>query len=102
MEFEGNCKMCFKKSKRKLLTQILEHPEYVDWIIEQKYPINKNTGAQNRFFRGQESILDLLAESKLPFKKCIEPIYNNHPDFDIELDEQESCNESCEPFPLED
>lgn len=104
LEFEGNCKMCFKKSKRKLLTQILEHPEYVDWIIEMesKYPINKNTGAQNRFFRGNESIFDLLAESKLPFKKWVEPVYNNHPDFDIELDEQDSCAESCEPFPLDD
>lgn len=103
-EFEGNCRLCFKKSKRKLLTQILEDPEAVKWVIdmELKYPYNVNTGEDVYFFRGGESIFDLIEEAKMPFDKWAAPVNNQSSIFDIELDEQENCAESCEAFPIDE
>lgn len=106
-EHEGNCKLCYKKSKRKLLTQILEDPKSCDWInaMEIMYgneaiPANRINKEEKpfRFFRGYESINDLIEESKLPFDLFIEPTYNDLSLFNVDMDEEEECAVVCEPF----
>lgn len=100
-DWEGNCKLCYKKSKRKLLTQIVSDPESSEWIKEMEVKYSKrDDGSVNMFFRNNESIYDLIEESKSPFKKAIDQSMKTEKQlyFDFELDEQESCAESCEPF----
>ena len=108
-DYDGNCKICFKKAKRKILTQIKRSPEDVPWIkdMEVKYENVKPEGAvgnePTRFFREGESIDDLIEESKLPFEEAVDKsrIIQGAREisaFDIELDKEEECANSCEPF----
>lgn len=111
LEFEGNCRLCYKKSKRKLLTQMLSDPKSTEWTkqMEDKYRFfqKKNRNVNNfpengiMFFRENESISDLIEESKHPFDKWVEPVKSTMSLFDIELDSQDGCEESCEPFTLD-
>ena len=108
LEFEGNCRLCYKKSKRKLLTQIVSDPESVDWIrdMESKYRFFQKQGRDKAsfpkegimFFRENETIDDLIAESKNKFDKWEEPVKSTMQLFDFDLDQQDGCAESCEPF----
>lgn len=100
LEWQGNCKGCFKKSLRKLLTWILMEPEEIEWIIEMEllYPLGVSSNEPVFFFREKRSILDLIEMSKEDFELWIEPVYNNDDNFDFELDSQEDCSESCEAF----
>lgn len=88
-EWQGNCKLCYKKSKRKLIIQIQAEPESAEWVVEMesRYEDSKE-GKIQRFFRGGDSIHDLIELSSEPLPE--------EPDYD--LDEQEDCAESCEPF----
>lgn len=105
-DWEGNCDLCHKKSKRKLLTRIVQDPKSTDWHkrIEPQYEQIKPKKLQSdktpvRFFRMNESIDDLIEESKLPFNKAVDQsLITDGADYDFELDEQEDCAESCEPF----
>lgn len=99
-DYEGNCKLCYKKSKRKLLTSIIERPDDAKWVID----MEKKYGHEgSRFFRNSESIHDLIEESKLPFIKSVDKSLDIdlQMQLDFDLDEQESCAESCEPFALD-
>lgn len=95
LEFEGNCRLCYKKSKRKLLSQIITDGNSVHWIkkMEKIY----SNGGEHLFFRDNESINDLIEQSKEEFKMW-QPNENKQIEFNFELDQQESCEESCEPF----
>ena len=109
-DYEGNCKLCYKKSERKLLTQIVEHPEDAEWVadMEVKYEQvkpKKKAGDKTpvRFFRGNESMADLIQKSKEPFEKAVDQSTKTDgskdiAEYDYELDLQEDCAESCEPF----
>lgn len=107
-DYEGNCKLCHKKSKRKLLTQIVEHPEDAPWIIEMENlygmvcPAEYEGELPLRFYRERESINDLIEESKLPFDLAIDQSKNQlgfNMFFDQYLDEEDSdCGDRCEPF----
>lgn len=103
MEHQGNCKMCYKKTDRKIITQILEDPKD-NWIdkMELKYSMftpvtRKNASPPYFFFRGNQTIQDLRNKVDADFE-C----YNDEhkPNFDFELDniEYNGCAESCEPF----
>lgn len=72
-DYEGNCDLCWKKSKRKLATLISERPELADWWaeMERRYELllKPNELAKllpgqaippRRMYRGHESILDLV------------------------------------------
>jgi hypothetical protein len=69
MGYEGNCKTCWKKSLRKLLTIMDDNPRKFDWNeqMEAKYgtvgaEYRKDTPAKNErrvFFRGHMSTKDL-------------------------------------------
>lgn len=107
-DWEGNCKLCHKKSKRKLLTQIVADPESTLWVIDMenryrhfKKPTRNNETIKNGtcFFRNSEGIYDLITESKMPFERAVDQsLLTDGAAYDFELDEQEGCSESCEPF----
>jgi len=98
-EHQGNCKWCWKKSKRKLLTLAVESPEIFDFPkrMEKLYG---NVGHEENprvFFRNYESAQDIIEQSKLHFVKWTETpeimdLFNDL------IDEPGSCSESCEPF----
>lgn len=108
-DYEGNCDMCWKKSKRKHLTLLIEHPEYMEWWndMEIKYgQFVPPTQAAHRvtpitFFRQNESIQDLAEDSKQPFIKqedafTLEQLMFSEPELDFE---EAGCGKaSCEPF----
>jgi len=98
-EHQGNCKWCWKKSKRKLLTLALETPEIFDFParMENEYGNVGHEKEPRVFFRGRESTKDILHQSKFPFVMFDEN--PNHIDlFKDIIDEPGSCSESCEPF----
>lgn len=66
-EFEGNCKLCFKKSDKKIIKQINKNPEYADWNVEmeRKYAdlIHGKRSAKTEpsyFFRGNRNTRELM------------------------------------------
>jgi len=108
-DYDGNCKLCYKKSKRKLLTQIKTKSvteEDIAWVarMQTDYAQVKPKKMQHdktpvRFFREGETIEDLLEEAKEDFKIAVDQsLKTDNADYDFDLDEQESCAESCEPF----
>ena len=108
-DYEGNCDLCWKKSKRKILTLLLESPSRMDWwnTMELKYGDYIPNGQSSHrqlpitFFRDNESVIELLEESKLPFKKqedafTLEQLMFTQMEFDFE---EFGCGaNSCEPF----
>ena len=114
--YEGNCKVCWKKSMRKLLTIAYESPEkfYRFWYLEKTYenftpPSRlKNADPPYRFFRGNltvHDIFNLLKEGDFTFAEDdsieyadyekLTEILNDH---GIDLDSAGGCSESCEVF----
>ncbi|MES2593157.1 MAG: hypothetical protein V4608_14845 [Bacteroidota bacterium] len=102
-EHQGNCKMCYKKTNRKLATQILEDPSD-KWIdkMEERYsyftPTSREDKSPYYFFRNNTPFLEI---AELAFDAGFVPYSdNNKINFDFELDEIEygGCAESCEPF----
>lgn len=109
-DYQGNCNKCHKKSKRKLLTQIVENPtdnwhSEMEAKYEQVKPLKKKDDKTPvRFFREGESIHDLIEESKFPFDMAVDRSkdisgYNAAVQFEPEMDyEDADCGSSCEPF----
>ena len=109
--FEGNCKVCHKKSLRKLLTIAKHTPEKFDWAIamEKKYENfipqthqhNEKIKLPVRFYRGHLSATELIEMSKKPFEEAIDDSRNNYIQtelFGMDLDVVNGCSESCEAF----
>ena len=107
--YEGNCDLCWKKSKRKLLTLILENPSFIDWwnLMELKYgefipesrKHNEKITTPITFFRNSESALDYLEDTKTNFIKAKDDYTLDQLMFsDPELDFTNGCEESCEAF----
>lgn len=107
--YEGNCDLCWKKSKRKLLTIIHENPSFIDWWnqMELKYgeyiPESRQHNDKIKppftFFRNSESASDYLEDSKIPFIKAKDDYTLNELMFsEPELDFTNGCEESCEAF----
>lgn len=96
--YEGNCKWCFKKSNRKLLTLMAEDATRFDFPehMENLYAMvgQKDGHGPRRFFRGQRTVADLRIMASLPF----EPAGDDAVKYDEELDVQGGCSESCEVF----
>lgn len=89
-DYEGNCDMCWKKSKRKLLTLILEKPNLIDWWNEMEI---KYGFGEMSFFRNNKTAIDMIEMSKQKFikaedehelKKCQIKLFDY--DLDIEYD----------------
>lgn len=107
--WEGNCKWCWKKSLRKLLTIAKNHPEHYDFPkrMEEKYGnYVPETRSQNftlpiRFFRDNMSVDEIMEDSKFPFHEA--PDENSRTERQITLwdeymDSNSGCVESCEAF----
>lgn len=111
--YEGNCKVCWKKALRKLMTIAKNTPEkfdnfkawekeYENFIPESRPNINSDE-LPIRFFRKNLSTADILELSKQPFKPPFDDsvIYKEFVQlgmFNYELDISSGCLESCEVF----
>ena len=107
-EHWGNCKWCWKKSNRKLLTIARNNPEFFDFPkrMEETYSLaggERRDGEARKprvFFRGGKSANEILAESSLgnftPFED------DKFIPFDDELDVGGACGESCEIYADQD
>ena len=108
-DYDGNCKKCYKKTDRKVMTQIITEPEDI-WIdeMENKYEyFTPETRTQcnppYRFFRGNTSIKDLRQMASEGFELAIDQSLNTEKatyftDHDLDEIEYGGCAESCEPF----
>lgn len=110
--YQGNCKVCWKKSLRKLMTIAKESPEKFDnfekWEkqYENYIPESRNKGQVAlpvRFFRGNLSVSDIKQMSKQPFEPAVDDAvqyvsYKQTEMFGHELDVSNGCIESCEVF----
>lgn len=102
-EHQGNCKWCWKKSKRKLLTLAAETPEIFEFPMrmEQMYAGNgakRDENFKRVFFRGNKSTADILEEAVLPFDKFVDGYRVTVENFDEDMDSAGACSESCEVF----
>lgn len=68
--YEGNCDLCWKKSRRKRLTLLVERPELAQWWnkMELKYGQNQYIFDQREGF----SIIEQIELSKKPFRKVVD------------------------------
>ena len=110
--FEGNCDLCWKKSNRKHFTIIKRHPEKAIWWdnMEKKYGMmrietrNPNSNPPPYvFYRGNQSMQDLIEESKFPFTEAVDESkiidkYKQLAMWDESMDQNDGCTESCEVF----
>lgn len=93
-EYLGNCKSCWKKTDRKLLTLARERPEVFDFNrrMEATYAHAGAGQGPRRFFRRQRLADDFISAATQPF----EPWVDGNQVFDPELDAPGGCGESCE------
>jgi hypothetical protein len=85
-DYEGNCDLCWKKSKRKKLTLIKENPEMADWWVEME---SKYSKGKYYFHRNNESTQDLIEQSKgnfIPFHDAWDK-----KKFQVEMDFEMEC-----------
>jgi len=99
--YEGNCKWCWKKSLRKHLTLVSEHPDWYDFPqrMEAEHGLSGHNidGTKRTFFRKNMSTIDIR---KMAGRGAFEPasddsIPHTH-QMDLELDASNGCSESCE------
>ena len=110
--YEGNCKTCWKKSFRKLVTIARESPEKFGFFAQMEKEFTnhvKETQAHRikppiRFFRGKKTVSDIMAMAKdLSIENAIDDklIYNYQISMfsdGTELDMSNGCTESCDAF----
>ena len=100
--YQGNCKWCWKKTLRKHLTIISEHPEFYDFPerMEREYGMTgaraTKLGKPQTFFRQERSTLDLRALAALGGFQPATDDAVAYPD--DELDISAGCSESCEVY----
>jgi hypothetical protein len=111
--YQGNCKWCWKKSFRKHMTIMSEHPEYYDFPerMEAMYggigpefrkKDNPATeGYRRRFFRSNLSTTD-MRKMHSELDKSFVPADDDAQVFNPNLDVGAGCEESCEVFAEED
>src|SRR3990167_3600603 len=111
--YEGNCKVCWKKSLRKHLTIAKENPNAYDnfkkWeekyegFIPESRKHNLEIKPPMRFFRKNLSVADIMKLSKKEFTPATDDAVTYREViqlgmFDYELDNSNGCVESCEVF----
>jgi 3'-phosphoadenosine 5'-phosphosulfate sulfotransferase (PAPS reductase)/FAD synthetase len=105
IDADGNCKKCYKKSDAKILHQVRTEPDD-NWIgmMEFKYQYHKagREGVQPPyfFFRHRRTLNDIIDQYKdFDVKPLNDKSLNAEgSEYDFDLNEQEDCYESCEPF----
>lgn len=106
--YEGNCDLCYKKSERKLMTIVTEHPEFAKWWrqMEVKYENHDPRGNNKtpyRFYRDNLTIDEIIEEARHPFEPARDESkdidrYKQIRIWDEYLDSNSGCTESCEIF----
>lgn len=100
--YQGNCRTCWKKSLRKLLTIADESPEAFDFFerMEAKYPMAGANPRQEpkRFFRDRLTVADIRELAKQPFEPAVDDarVYQTDMLQGFDLDVGGGCEESCE------
>lgn len=100
----GNCKTCWKKSKRKLFTIISEHPEWFEFFdrMEKQHGDKgaKEEGWPDRvFFRENKSYQQLLAEWEVSnFVRFRDDPMTQQKLFGYDMDKDDGCTEECIPY----
>lgn len=95
MEYQGNCKTCYKKSDRKLFMIAKENPEWFDFNREMENDhghVAQKEDFARVFFRQHRSTDQLLAQADE---------YNKNAGAQrsiFDLDENGGCSESCEAY----
>ncbi|MDT9499160.1 phosphoadenosine phosphosulfate reductase domain-containing protein [Capnocytophaga canimorsus] len=91
-DYQGNCDLCFLKSKRKRMTLISEFENIAHWWgeMEQKYA---NERCPMFDVRGNLTIEDLVEMAQQPFEKATDKheLRKQMPEFDFELDTEFNC-----------
>lgn len=107
--YQGNCKWCWKKSARKLLTIMDEAPEKFDFParmeaqyghVGPEFKKDIRPGYRRVFFRGGISTADLRAayeQSKDTLAKAVDDALVLPSGQMLLLDDDEECAETCEP-----
>lgn len=100
----GNCKWCWKKSNRKLMTLALEHPDVFDFPLRMEAefsgfkvtPATTSPDGRRLFFRGHKSAADIVELARTSdFEKFSDKYQTNI--FDPALDMSSGCGmSSCE------
>jgi hypothetical protein len=98
-----NCKWCWKKSNRKLLTLARNNPEFFEFPkrMEATYALaggERRDGEARKprmFFRGEKTAVDLLLEAQGDFTPFEDDKFIP---FDDELDVGGACGDSCEIY----
>lgn len=98
-EIEGNCRWCWKKTKRKLLTLAKRDPAIFDFPARmEREHANSGAGDGGRvFYRGGESARDILAQSLRPFTPWNGelPLFGSD-GYDDTMDVGGACGDTCE------
>lgn len=100
-EHMGNCVTCWKKSNRKLYTIAKHEPHRFAFFkrMEDEYGLagaQSNNEKPRRWFRGYQSVNDIIARSKEPFVEFRDHVPELQ--FKLDLDESNGCEESCDAF----
>lgn len=98
---DGNCKFCFKMSKRHQMTRAKYNPEYFDLAIkiEREFGhIDAKEGDPRHMYRGNESANDIIASSREPFIEFNQEVTEFQLSFNIDpMDIADDCGaNSCE------
>ena len=105
--YQGNCKTCWKKSFRKLMTVMDENPTQFDFfermerdksLIGPEFAKLHVPGYQRVFFRGSLSVADLRqmhASTDWTHAENDAVVYDNKP-IALDVDPTDGCVESCE------
>lgn len=93
--WEGNCRVCFKKALRKLLTIAKRRPSDFD-NIRQWEKMDPNY----RFYRGSLSVDQIFELAQQPFEEATDDkiIYTDQQLQGHDLDTSLGCDESCNAF----
>ena len=99
--YEGNCKWCWKKSLRKHLTLLNEHPEWYDFPerMEKRHGLSGHNidGTKRVFFRQG---MDTKALREIAKGGGFTPASDDAQEYEdqlsFELDASNGCSESCE------
>jgi hypothetical protein len=99
--YEGNCKWCWKKSLRKHLTLITEHPEWYKFPerMEREHGLSGHNidGTPRVFFRGGRCVDDIR---QIAAQGGWQPAADDARDYtdqlELDLDVGGGCTESCE------
>lgn len=88
-DYEGNCDLCWKKSKRKKLTLLKENPTIGDWWTDMENKYGEVDGQVYNFHRSNDSTAILMDASKQEFVLVTDPYWKD--DENADMDDESSC-----------